>query len=239
MSNAVAVRESAPRNRSFPIGNFPRWEFSPAEFDALSERVRTEFEWINGAQKMLPLRAVFLGIVTSAILSEMPRGQSGPWIKKYLRGKRSFAYRIMAVGHACVVEAKLQLPQLIALNQLQLDFTPRKKGDDAAKTLRRMERWIAGRSLSELYAAYYDGTPKLGGARNKPAQRIVDLDALKAMKREEAAGLIERARSLLLRENILQFLEPIEVRNFVDNFSDLATELRAAAKNILKEHATA
>jgi len=240
----MAKKTSSRALTVIPTPNFPKGtsqpgtslgEVAPNELDALGQRIRAEFDWIESAQKMIPLRVVLLGIVLAQIQQSLNRGQWLPYIKAHLRGKTSFAYRAMDIGRACVAEAKLQLPQLVALRQLQLDGKPSRKRDDAQKTLKKMERWIAARTFAELRAAYSDRQCALGGARNRPAKAVIDLDALKAMKREEAAGLIERARSLLLRENILQYLAPPEVKNFVENFHDLAVELKAAAKTLLKE----
>lgn len=236
--NAHALAVVSSQKPFVPVGTFHTGTFQleRSDLDAIGERIRGELDWLESAQKMIPLRAVFLGIVLRQVHDSLDRGEWVPWLRKYFRNRRTNAHRFLKLGDACKSEAQLNLPQLVALRQLEIDFQPASPRDHASKALAKMKRWIGSRTLTELYAAYADGPPKLGGARTAAAAKpVVDLETLKIQMRDEAAGLIERNHALLLRDNILQYLDPEERRNFIANLTGILIELKAAFKIHLKQ----
>lgn len=232
------LEQLAPPAQTSHVGSSHVWEVPTwEESRALGERVRRELELIEAAEKTIPLRAVFLGIILAQIRASLDHGKWAPWLKEYFGGRKNSAYRYIAIARACVSEAKIYLPELVAVRQLQLDMTAGNPRADAAKALKKMQRWVDGRSLRELYAQYANGQPRLGGARNGSRKPVIDLDALKAQKREEAAGVIERGRALFLQENICQYLEPEEIRGVVESLEALATDVKHAVRPLLKKGA--
>jgi hypothetical protein len=199
----------------------------------LGERARAELEWIEHAERMTPVRAIFLGIILAQIRAGLPHGDWGPWMVKHFGAKKSTAYRFISLAKACVADARITMAELVALPEISTDFKPTDPRAHAARGLKRIIRWVGPRSLRELQAEY-GRSNRPAGLIEKAAKKVAMPEAARQLAKAELSQWIEDGRSLLLDENRTALLLPEEVRSFSDGLDAVITRWRRAMKKILQ-----
>lgn len=192
------------------------------------------------------LRGVVLGVELLRIQASLPYGQWGKWCEKHLPnlGSRWINY-LMALALVFLAKAKITKPVQLALPGEQTALLIDGPASDSALMLKKAQKFVAEKSLSELLAEHEIKKAKLGGKRtpredgdDEPkAPATPEQRALQTA--EELGAWLTQGRQLLIKENVCQHLPADQIRAFADSLNALRTDFRAGLGNLLKQADTA
>jgi hypothetical protein len=189
------------------------------------------------------LRAIIVGIALHRIKASVNHGEFMPWIKENVEGAGyNQANYYMRLALAFTDRACVTMPELLSLPVDGTEFALDSADAFARRFLEKAQNFVGDRSLNELLREHgiKDAAPR-GGARERGlgAPVVVDPEQLYLFARDEIGLTLQRAESLFLTENRLQFLvgHPEEIRGVVESLRNLADKVEAAAKPLLKKTA--
>lgn len=186
------------------------------------------------------IRSLMAGLMLLRIKESMP-GEFGRWCDKelYLFGRRWVNY-LMRLAMVFTVKSRLTKPMMLALPGDQTELKLESLQGTQHAFIEKALKFCGDLSLTDLLAKYgIKESKQIGGRREKTnSEPPVELsgEQLYLQARDEIGAAIERAETLFLRENRLQYLagHPEEIQGAVKALRDLADKVEAAAKPILK-----
>ena len=186
------------------------------------------------------LRSIVLGVNLLRIQASLPYGQWGKWRAKHMPNLSvRWVDYLMSLALVFISKAKVSKPADLALPGEQAALLLDGPSSDLAVLVKKAQKFVGKKSISELLVDYGIKKAALGGKRTKGEDDEGDGDEkatpeqLAARAREDLAELVTTARQLLLTDNVCQHLSPAEVKSFDAYFKALSTEWRASLKKTL------
>lgn len=186
------------------------------------------------------LRSLFVGVALLRIKESLAYGQFGPWVEANFKCSRRMIGYYMSAAMVFIGEMKLASAELAINPGDKFELAVDSRDAAVKRFVSKARKFIGDSSFSELLAEHgIKETAALGGARTKGkggkgAQP--DAEQLYLFARDEIGEVIERAETLLIKENRLQYLvaHPEEVRGVIYALNTLAEKVESAAKDFLK-----
>jgi hypothetical protein len=219
----------------------PSISTSGGNLDQLARRANEELDAIKHMERGTALRAIRFGIVMYQIKTSLPRGQFMKWRDEAFPAlKKSQASNYMALTLAFVEKTGANLPEVLALPEVQTDLPLDQQQGPGAEILGKAYAFVGDSSLNELLDKHgIKGTKKLGGTREteegETAPAIKTAEELSDQYLEEVSAYLENAKRIFIEENALQHLisKPEVIRSTVEGLRALADKVEAAADGIL------
>jgi hypothetical protein len=206
----------------------------------LAVRANEELDAIKRMETGAALRAIRFGIVMYQVKATLPHGQFLKWRDQSFPAlKRTQAGFYMSLALTFVEKSKANLPEVLALPEVQTDLPLDQQQGPSAEILGKAYAFVGDCSLNELLDKHgIKGKGKLGGARESDdaEKPIKTAEELAAQKLEEISAWLDTGKQLLVEENALQHLTatPETIRAIVSELSTLAKRLSSGLGPLLE-----
>jgi hypothetical protein len=210
-------------------------KFQAATIDAIEQIAR--FEKLNIERRL------GVGIALRIVKASLPHGQFTTWLKANVKeaGYTQCTY-MMRLAETFVEEVGLGRATVKAIGEGKVSLKVKEKGRPTAVQKAATE-FIGGLTWGELLMKHDIKADPKKKAKDEPAgddepapAKTLSPEEQYEQSRDELGSLIDRAETLLLKENRLQHLagHPEEIAGVVAGLRDLATKVEAAAGPLIK-----
>ena len=206
----------------------------------LQKATLAQLKLLRSLRREEALRSLLVGAALLRIKASLDRGAWMPWVQANITdfGQRHVNY-LMRLAMAFFDKSRIDKSELLALPGEQLDLAVEGKEGAQRRFMEKALKFVGELSLAELLDKHgIKEIKKLGGAReagDRAPAAALTAEEWYLKSRDEIGGAIERAESLLVKENSLQHLagHPEEIRGVVESLRALANKVEAAAKPLL------